>query len=277
MALTFDIGDAERPKGHAILYFVSPTTSEVLATYVLILPIPMDIAKYLPPLLASQLGGMAGELMGESMGSFAAPPVPEAVESVDFLRTLATLRGDDLLAGGRVALGDPAAAMTEAAGAVAEYQRLYRQYADQYADSGSPPPEAQRALDAEGSAAGPADVQRVLYELMNERDRLGELSKLVGAMRFAAGGGDTALAEETEIGLEALEQLLPEHYWIAKVRAAARDASDAGALLAQVYVERAYKLADEDFAAVQLLEKRIADLTAQGPPTDAPPSQDLRG
>ncbi|MCH9016569.1 MAG: hypothetical protein IIB89_02230 [Chloroflexi bacterium] len=90
----------------------------------------------------------------------------------------------------------------------------------------------------------------------------------ISALMRLAGSGE---------GLEALEQLLPEHYWIAKVRAAARDASDAGALLAQVYVERAYKLADEDFAAVQLLEKRIADLTAQGPSPDAPPSQDLRG
>ena len=261
MALTFDIGDAGRPKGHAIVYFVSPTTSEVIATYVLILPIPMDIGKYLPPLLASQLGVMAGELMGEGMGSFAAPPVPEAVESVDFLRNLATLRGDDLVSGGTVALGDPAAAMHEAAEAVQEYQRLYRLYAD----SVQPTEAATPALGPEGSAAGPADVQRVLYELMSERDRLGELSKLVGTMRFASGGGDTALVEETEAGLEALEQLLPEHFWIAKVRAAARDASDAGALLAQVYVERAYKLADEDFAAVQLLEKRIKDLQGHSP------------
>ncbi len=261
MALTFDIGDADRPKGHAIVYFQSPTTSEVLATYVLILPIPMDIGKYLPPLLASQLGGMAGEMMVEGMGSFAAPPVPEAVESVDFLRSLATLRGDDLVSGGTVALGDPTAAMHEAGEAVQEYQRLYRAYAD----SAQPAEAATQALGPEGSAAGPADVQRVLYELMSERDRLGELSKLVGTMRFAAGGGDTALVEETEAGLEALEQLLPEHYWIANVRAAARDSSDAGALLAQVYVERAYKLADEDFAAVQLLEKRIKDLQGHSP------------
>ena len=260
MALTFDIGDAGRPKGHAIVYFQSPTTSEVLATYILILPIPMDIGKYLPPLLASQLGGMAGEMMSEGMGSFAAPPVPESVESVDFLRNLASLRGDDLLSGGTVVLGDPTAAMHETAEAVQEYQRLYRAYVD----SAAPAEAAPQALGAETSAAGPADVQRVLYELMNERDRLGELSKLVGAMRFAAGGGDTALLEETEAGLEALEQLLPEHYWIAKVRAAARDTSEAGALLAQVYVERTYKLVAEDYAAVGLLEKRIADLTAPG-------------
>ena len=121
MALTFDIGDADRPKGHAIVYFQSPTTSEVIATYVLILPIPMDIGKYLPPLLAAQLGGMAGEAMGEGMGSFAAPPMPEAVESVGFLRDLASLRGDDLVSGGSVVLGDPAAAMQTVRSELAAY------------------------------------------------------------------------------------------------------------------------------------------------------------
>ena len=264
MAITFDIGEPEKPKGHAIVYFQSPTTSEVLATYILILPIPMDIGKYLPPLLASQLGGVAGEVMGEGMGSFAAPPVPEAVESVDFLRDLASLRGDDLVSGGTVALGDPTAAMHETAEAVQEYQRLYRQHAD----SAQPARSGPKAVEAVGAA----DVQRVLYELMTERDRLGELSKLVGAMRFAVDGSDTALVDETDAGFEALGQLLPEHYWVARVRAAARDASDVGATLAQVYVERAYKLADEDFAAVELLEKRIRDLGG-----DVPPRKDLRG
>ena len=264
MALTFEIGEPERPKGHAIVYFRSPTSDEVLATYVLILPIPMDVGKYLPPLLASQLGAMAGEAMTEGMGSFAAPPVPESVESVDFLRGLASMRGDDLVSGGSVVLGDAMAAMHEAAEAVQEYQRLYRQYAG----SAQPAPGAPKAVEAVGSA----DVQRVLYELMGERDRLGELSKLVGTMRFANEGGDTALADETDGRFEALEELLPDHYWVARVRSAARDASDAGAQLVQLYVDRAYKLADEDFAAVELLEKRIADLGG-----DAPRSRDLRG
>ena len=112
MALTFEIGDPSFPKGHAIAYFRSG--ADVLATYVLVLPISMDMGKYLPPLLASQLGGMAGNLIGEGMGSFAAPPVPEQVESLDYLERLAHVRGDDLVSGGTVVLGDVAAAMSEA-------------------------------------------------------------------------------------------------------------------------------------------------------------------
>ena len=99
----------------------------------------------------------------------------------------------------------------------------------------------------------------MLYELMTERDKLGELSKLVGTMRFATERDDGSLVAETDESIEALERLLPERYWTAKVRAAAKDTSENGAKLAQLYVERCYKLLDDDFAAVQLLEKRIGD------------------
>ena len=263
MALTFDIGDPARPRGHAILYFRSRSSPEVVATYVLVLPIKMDMGKYLPPLLASQLGAVAGEMMSAGMESFAAPPVPEVVESLEHLEALARRRGDDLLWGGDVTLGDAAAAMHEAAEAVQEYSQLYRQYAA----SDEPPPSEPAAI----APAGPGDVQRVLYGLMGERDRLGELSKLVGTMRFAAEGGDTGLAEETDVSLQALQELMAEHYWVQRVRRAARDPSDLGGKLAQLYVERCYRLLDQDFTAVAELERRIAEVAPDGPP-----SQDLR-
>ena len=261
MALNFDIGDPARPRGHAILYFRSRSSTEVVATYVLVLPIKMDMGKYLPPLLASQLGAAAGELMGAGMESFAAPPVPEAVESLEHLEALARRRGDDLLWGGDVTLGDPAAAMHEAAEAVQEYSQLYRQYAE----SDEPPPSEPAAI------AGPGDVQRVLYGLMSERDLLGELSKLVGTLRFAADRGDTSLAEETDASLKALQEVMAEHHWVQRVRGAARDPSDLGGKLSQLYVERCYKLLDQDFTAVEELERQIAALTQDGPP-----GQDLR-
>lgn len=260
MALTFEIGDPSAPKGHAIAYFRSG--ADVLATYVLVLPISMDMGKYLPPLLASQLGGMAGNLMGEGMGSFAAPPVPEQVESLDYLERLARVRGDDLVSGGTVVLGDVAAAMSEAAEVVQEYARLYDAHTKLATAASAGGPQATdaqpTALDA-GADQGGGRVDHVLYELMTERDKLGELSKLVGTMRFATERDDGSLVAETDESIEALERLLPERYWTAKVRAAAKDTSENGAKLAQLYVERCYKLLDDDFAAVQLLEKRIGD------------------
>ncbi len=253
MTLTFEIGDAGKPRGHAILYYGSPG-GEITATYVLVLPISMDMGKYLPPLLASQLGAVAGSAMGEGLGSFAAPPVPEVVEGVAYLERLAGLRGDDLIWGGNVALGDMAAAMQEAAEAVQEYARLY----GVYVDSGEAPEPASEH-DKMGELSG-SGVQDVLYGLMSERNRLGELSKLVGTMRFASDREDAGLVEETDASLGALQRLLPEHYWAGKVRSAAQDTSDNGAQLAQLYVERCYKLLDEDFSAVEELERRIAEL-----------------
>ena len=68
------------------------------------------------------------------------------------------------------------------------------------------------------------------------------------------------------------EQRVAGAYGCGRVRAGGGGSGGDGALLGPVYVDRAYKLADEDFAAGELLEKRIVDLTG-----DAPPSQDLRG
>ena len=268
MALTFEIGDESRPKGHALLYFGNPRTG-LLATYLVLLPVKMDISKYLPPMLAAQLGGLASEMLGEGGGSFAAPPIPEAVESVEPLRRLAELRGDDFIWGGDMVLGDLQSAMHQSAEAVHEYETLYQRYMD--ANPAPTLPASEGSLT--DSAADPdSSVQHVVYALMSDRDRLAELSKLVGAMRFALESQDNALAEETNASMEVLGQALPERFWAQRVRQAARDSSDAGARLAQLYVERCYKLLEEDFAAVQVLEEQIASLA-----DEAPPQGDLRG
>ena len=255
MALTFIIGDSSAPKGHAILYFQSD--ADVLATYVIVLPIAMDMGKYLPPLLASQLGGMAGGILGEGMGSFAAPPVPEKVESIAFVERLARLRGDDLIEGSNVKLGDIAAAMSEAAEVVQQYSGLYEQHAG---DSAYSSQKDIRGVQWPAEIEGTVSVEHLLYELMSDRDKLGELSKLVGTMRFATDRSDQELMDETDGSMEALARLLPEHYWANKVRSIANDATEAGGILAQLYVERCYKLLDEDFPAVEEIEKRIRDL-----------------
>ena len=259
MAITFEIGSSSAPKGHAIAYFRSG--SEIVATYILVLPIPMDMGKYLPPLLASQLGGMLGGMMGEGMGSFAAPPVPEKVDSIDYLRRLANARGDDLIAGGTVGGGDIAAAMAEAAEVVQEYNRLYDRSTGEQTKAGQ---QDLRSV-GEGSSSqaegeGSERVEHVLYGLMSDRDRLSELSKLVGTMRYATERSDKGLIEETDGSIAALEKLLPEHYWTAKVRAAAKDASPKGAQLAQLYIERCYRLMDENYGAVEEIERKIGAL-----------------
>ena len=268
LALTFEIGDESRPKGHALLYFGNPQTG-LLATYVVLLPVKMDMSKYLPPMLAAQLGGLASEVIGDGGGSFAAPPIPEEVESIEPLRHLAELRDDDFVWGGDMVLGDLQAAMRQATEAVHEYETLYQRYLDANPAPTASAPGRPLPDDTRGTSGS---VQQVVYGLMSDRDRLAELSKLVGTMRFALESQNEGLVEETNVSLQALGQALPERFWAERVRQAARDASGAGARLAQLYVERCYKLLEEDFTAVQTLEEQIAALA-----DEAPPQGDLRG
>ncbi len=268
MALTFEIGDESRPKGHALLYFGNPQAG-LLATYVVLLPVKMDMSKYLPPMLTAQLGGLASEVIGDGGGSFAAPPIPEEVESIEPLRHLAELRGDDFVWGGDMVLGDMQAAMRQATEAVHEYETLYQRYLD--ANPRPTPSAPERSLPGDGGDTS-GSVQQVVYGLMSDRDRLAELSKLVGTMRFALESQDDGLIEETSVSLRALGQALPERFWADRVLRAAGDPSDAGARLAQLYVERCYKLLEEDFTAVQTLEEQIASLA-----DETPPRGDLRG
>ena len=249
MALIFDSGDPRHPRGHALLYFRDRDSDRVVATYVLVLPIQMDMGKYLPPLLASQLGSLFTESMAGSLNSFAAPPLPEAVASIEELERLARLRGDDLVNGGTLPVSDLAAAMQETAEAVQAYAGLYQQYRD-----AQPAPAQVRSADVPGGA----DVQRVLFELMSERDRLAELSKHVGMLRFALERDDAFLAGESDDSMQSLEEFLPDRYWAARVRAAAHDLSDRGATLAKLYLERCYKLLSEEYGAVRDLEQQIA-------------------
>lgn len=262
MTLTFEVGDESRPRGHAILYFGSSDT-ELLATYVVLLPIKMDVAKYLPPMLAAQLGSIGGDVLGEGTGGFAVPPVPEAVESIEVIRHLAEIRGDDLIWGGDIVMGDIQAAMSLAAEAMQQYGTLHHKFLEAN-------PEPMPPRSALESADG-GTVQHVLYGLMSDKDRLAELSKLVGTMRFALESQDESLIKDTDASLGALASTLDERFWADRVRLAAQDPSELASKLVQLYVDRCYRLSDENFAAVGALEREIASIVG-----DTPPRDDLR-
>ena len=51
MDVSFERGDPRKPKGHALAYFRSRSEPDkVYATYIIVLPISVDFAKYVPPL-----------------------------------------------------------------------------------------------------------------------------------------------------------------------------------------------------------------------------------
>ena len=250
MALTFERGDPARPRGHALAYFrASSDPDKLYATYVIVLPISVDIGKYVPPFLASQLGNVSLS----DFSAFAMPPVPEEVRSHRELAGLAEIRDDDLLDGGSVTSSDIADMMQTVT-------ELVSKYAQVWADSPKPAP-----LPDSGNAAHPehvegAGVNEVLYSLMNERDRLAELSKMVGRLRFAVEGNDTNTLDEMSDEVRLLSRYLPDTYRIPSLLQALMDSSTQGGELAQLYLDRCYKLSNGDADGARDLEERIEGL-----------------
>ena len=59
MDLDFERGDRATPKGHALVFFRQRNDAEeILATYIVTLPVKVDVTKYIPPMFASQVQAM---------------------------------------------------------------------------------------------------------------------------------------------------------------------------------------------------------------------------
>ena len=267
MDVIFDRGDSQNPRGHALLYFrVDTEPGKVYATYVVTLPVKSDLTKYVPPFLASHLGNMPLS----DLSAFAMPPVPEAIGSFAELERMSQLREDDLVYGGNMFSFDLARMMEMATEAVQVYSGLC---SDALAMNSTPTEGAAAAigeelrgtLESAGSAApepepepepepdGSLNVNEVLFSFMSESDKLGELSKLLGQLRFAVDGSDQANADEVSAELTVLARHLPENFTVNDLLEMARDNSERSSQLAKLYIERCFRLsAGEEGAADEL-------------------------
>ena len=243
MDMIFEQGNQDQPKGHAILYYRSG--GSVLATYVVVLPLQVDFAKYIPPVLAAQVKDTGLE----EFSAFAIPPMPEEVQSYEFLEDLARRRGDDLVFGGEVRDNDFLEAAQRVNDAVQAYAQLYQQVNGVAQGGGT--------LE---SAPSDLSVDEVMFSLTSEKDKLRDLSKLVGKLQFAMEGKDSRLIRETEGEIGSLARYLPENYHVTRIIESARRSVEQGSRLTQLYLERCYKLADEDYLGLQEVEQAIRDL-----------------
>ena len=257
MDITFDRGDPERPKGHALLYFrVNTEPDKVYATYVVALPVKADLGKYVPPFLASHLGN----LPMSDFSAFAMPPVPEPVGSYEELERMSRQRDDDLVYGTSMFTFDLPRMMEAVTEAVEAYSR---KYADQQGGPGAlvaevPQLEAPQEEPREQDRS--YDVNEVVFGLMSERDKLGELSKLLGKLRFAVEGDDSHNADEAAEEIKTLARHLPEEFQVPTLLAVARDTSQKGSRLAQLYLDRCFRLSDGDIGSARDLEEQIRSL-----------------
>jgi len=251
MRLVFERGDERQPKGHALMYFRDTSGPGILATYVIVPPVNMDISKYIPPMFAAQ--GM-GAAMFQAPAVIPLPPVPENVASLDELQVLAEKRGDDLIAAGDAPAGQIEQLMTVMAEAAQLYLHMYEDFARGF-------PAAPAATEPE-AIEGPSS-EELTFALMGERERLGELSKLTGTLRYALDGKDQALENETLARMRLLGKHLAPKYWPERIIAAADQPSEVSGQLLQLYMERCYKLLEEDYPAVAQLDERIKAAAGQ--------------
>ena len=253
MDFTFERGSADNPKGHALLYFDdSMNPGELLATYMVTLPIQVDVSKYVPPFLMNQLG----DVDDHELSAFAFPPAPEPVESMDFLEKLARAREDDLIYGGSVSATDPLGILGTVNDAIGWYSELC---------FGKAP---QPAMMLEDEIADDDDdlglsVNDVLYGLMSDQDKLSELTRLVGRLRDAVSSGDNSLAAETRADILTLGRHLPDNHEVPRLAEAASSVSDNAGQLASLYLQRCFYLMAEEYVKLGEVEDEIRGIVGE--------------
>ncbi|HLY30767.1 MAG TPA: hypothetical protein VKQ36_07045 [Ktedonobacterales bacterium] len=261
MDLHFERGDPDRPSGHGILFARTGAGARILATYCVILPIQFSIGKYLPPMLAGQIPveAMSGEA---SLNAIPIPPMLEEVPGVEALRQLAEQRNDDLCDMGTLLIDDESQRLAYAAEASATYGRAYLLYQQRWPDV---PSGAATLSSSEDDVAtlDDFDIDAVADSMLSERDRLGEIARLISQARYAMEGSDQRQLTEVSARLNRLASSLPEKYHADQLANAALSHDPKGPQLAALYLQRAYKLLEEDYINIPPIEQQIRELRDQ--------------
>ena len=249
MLLAFERGDPKRPRGHAVVYFrAASDQNTILASYVVVPPISMDFSKFIPPMFAAQLPG----ILPSGPQVFPLPPIPEKVESMAWVEALAASREDDLINCGSVDPNDIQRLLTLMSEVANDYGQLYDKRGP-IEDTSPPPASGENALPS-------VDVDELLMSVMSESEKVNRLAKMTGTVRYAVEGHDQALLAETVQEMERIGRHLPYRYHVADLIAAASDPKPASGRLADLLVQRCYKLAVEDYDALKSLDSEIEAL-----------------
>ena len=258
MDFRFLRGSSQAPKGHAIFFARSSTDPRVVfCTYCVVPPTPLSLAKYLPSFLASQLP--PEELRdATNVPVMPIPPMLEEGRSFEHLQMLAERRDDDLCDLGTINPRDEAARMQRVAEGCQEYGQFYVSYMQTFGEF-SQVEESEEELPA----LDELDAEDLLLQSMSDQQRLTELGKLVGMARYALEGRDRHQLLETQRKMQRIIALLPEKYRASDLMDAALTEGDRGARLAELYLERGFKLADEEYAEIPRIDRAIRELQNQ--------------
>jgi len=254
MAIRFLRGNPQTPKGHAIIVARAASDSRIVfCTYCVVPPIPMSLAKYIPPLLAAQIP--TEELQNASnLTGMPIPPMLEEASSMEYLETLAARRDDDLCDIGTLTSRDDMARMEKATTSCQEYGELYASYIS------TPTQSSINGAIEEPVSLNELDAEELLLRSMSDRQKLAELGKLIGTTRYAAEGHDLSLLQETRHKMQHITLLLPDKYRGKELFLAAINPHERGSKLTELYLSRAYKLLDEEYADIPAIERSIREL-----------------
>ena len=247
MELNFEIGDPSQPRGHALLYFTDSSNGQVFATYVVLLPITVDVSKYVPPFLMNQVG----DTVPGDMSAFAFPPAPEEVDSLEILSELALARNDDLIFAGPYDNSDVTSSMMKVNDVVQAYQDMYEEIF----------PSTDESLGDDLKLDESPHINDVVYSLMSEADRLGELTKLVGTLRYSMETGEDTLIKDTEADIFALAIYFSETYQINNLLKWAKQKGSSAADITDLYLKRCFHLSKEEYVQLGEVEAKISSLT----------------
>jgi len=167
---------------------------------------------------------------------------------------MAEMRDDDILFIGTQNPSDVTGALGRVSEAVQSYSEQYAQITGSSTEGGEAP-----VIEQEEEAEGLA-VSDVIYGLMSDSDKLSELSKLIGRLRFAVDGSDDRLITETESEITLVANHLPQSHNIPQLVEAVKSNDSRSAELADVYLQRSYHLVHEDYTKLTAIEGRIKEL-----------------
>lgn len=255
MSMRFIRGNSQTPRGHAILFARSTSDSRAIyCTYCIVPPIPMSIAKYLPPMFAAQLPPEELREAGATPG-MPIPPMLEQTKTLEYLEMLAERRDDDLCDIGSLSSIDEGYRMQMAAISSNEYSQLYTTYMGSVQNE----PVSNNAALEEPTPLDDLDAEELLVQTMSDRQKLTELGKLVGMARYAVEGHDTSLLQDTKQRMQRIARSLPDKYRSSDLVDSALSSGDRSSRLAELYLSRAFKLLDEQYAEIPAIEREIRE------------------
>lgn len=245
MDFQFEEGSPKSPTGHCFIY-INNNLGDILTTYVNILPMEIDFKQYIPP----AFGEFMENISNEGQQVIMLPPIPEKISSYEWLRSIANLRGADVI---KIVTYSNIASKQQLLHSVNEakdwYHNLYKKFIEdnfEFTNSGIL---ENITYDAESSDVAPSEL-------------LKSISEYVGKLNYHENLHNKAAYNEDFLNLSGLLKKSPLIFGLQPLSDLLKQFGKAkNYKLIQLYVERAHGVLYEDYQKVKELDEKISIIT----------------